>query len=350
MKKFIYYAFALAVLLYVICIPVYGAEEEQKPCPPTIEKTVNPTIGQPGDIVRYTIVITNPNDEWVGEHIVQDDFPAHKIRPYMDTIVVTRDGVALTGGHAASDCFLLYYYCLTTGYIDFLFYGLPPLSETVITLYFRVLPDVVEDVKIVNEVTVWFTIWVPGPWDPITGMPGPGHHDRGEYPVDDCYAVVIVENGNGNDNDNGNGNDTGGNGGNGDNGGGGTPWHPPGTTPRPPTNVPLDPPSDPPPNQPPTTPPGPPPLVPPQTMPPFPPTVVDVPVDSTPQPPYEYVPTEPNEDEDDSKPPGTIPPPGTPHNPQTGDDFTLTRLVVSMIGVVLSLGVVFFLVLKLRTK
>ena len=359
MKKFTSCIFALAISLLIISIPVYATEYEQKPYPPTIEKSVNPTIGQSGDIVRYTIIVHNPNDTWVGEHIVRDCFPAHKIRPYMDTLTITRDGVPITGGNAVTDSFVVYDYCFTEGYVDLLFYGLPPLSETVIVFYFRVLPDVVEDVKIVNEVTIWFTIWVPGPWNPSTGRPDPGYRDRGEYPVDDCYAVVNLQNGNGG------GNGGNGGGGNGSNGGGGLPpWQPPGggSTPQPPrvpsyTPPGITPDNPPPGGSPPANPPG---LVPPWPLPPPPPQVGDVLTHSTPPPPPgedEYVQTEQGDDtdedidDDDGKDDGTQPTlPPQRHNPQTSDDFTLTRLIVSAVGVMLSLGLVFFSVLKMRKR
>lgn len=335
MKNLRIYICALVILLLnAPTLSIFAAEEEQKPNPPTIEKSVTPTIAQAGDILQYTIIVRNLNDAWVGEHIMRDSFPANKIRPYMDTLTVMRDGVQLTGGHTVADSFLLYGYCLTDGNIEVLFYGLPPLSETIITFESRVLPSVTFDTKIVNEATIWFAIWVPGPWNPETGMPDPGHHNRGEYPVGECYAVANMPPDDGNDD--GNGNDTG-------NDGGGFPpfWHPPrggiSQPPRTPTYTPPYIPSAPPQytsaDSPDSLPPLPPPLY-----------VAYVLLDDTLAQPCDYVLTEP----DDGEPSEPTHQTDATINPQTGDDFAITRLAVSAVGLILSLSAVFFLFLKLR--
>lgn len=110
------------------------------------------------------------------------------------------------------------------------------------------------------------------------------------------------------------------------------PWRPP------PQRVIPETPSDPPPY----TPEDPPPLAPPM-LPPMPPPLY-APLVYIPEPPAPpYVPVEPPADDkpQEPAPPATV-------NPQTGDDFTMTRLIVSVAGLVVSLGIVFFLFLKLR--
>ena len=331
MKKFRNCIVALIILLSVPALSMFGAEEEQKPDPPIIKKSVSPIVAQAGDIVHYTIVVRNLNDVWVGEHIVRDVFPANKIMPYIYTLTVMRGGIQLTGGHMVDDCFLLYDYCLTGGYIDLLFYGLPPLSETIITFYSRVLPGVTFDTEIINEVTIWFALWAPGPWNPETGRYDPGHRNLGEYPVGSCYAVVNLSYEDGNDNRNDTGNDD---------TGGLPPWQPPiggGVPPnRPTVRLPYTPsdlapytPSDPLPSEP-------------LLLPPLPPPLDMEDTQLQPYEPYDYTPAEYYDD----KPP--IPRAADTINPQTGDDFTITRLVVSVIGIILSLSIVFFLLLKLR--
>jgi len=119
-------------------------------------------------------------------------------------------------------------------------------------------------------------------------------------------------------------------------GGGGFPWHPPGGgMSRPPLIPPYPPPYapfDPPPYMP-------------TDLPPPPPYIGEVSVhDPIQQQQYEYVP----EKQDEGIPVIPTPPTTAINNPQTGDDFTITRLAVSAAGLILSLGIVFFLILKLR--
>jgi len=390
LKKYI--AILLALSLLLLSIPAVNliaeGDEEQKPDPPTILKTVNPTQSMPGGTVRYTITVHNPNEPsgeraesyyWLFDYLVVDRFPAALSSPVISSLRVYQDGVRLHESQTNVSGIVFYADRFDDDdEIAILIHLLPPGSETVITFDAVVAPSAAPGTLIRNDVTLYFYPWMPSDvvfspasadafspassaeFCPINGWPG----ERVPIEVDNCYAIVLVL-------------------------GEQTTTQPPTTQPpttqhttQPPTTWwPPQPTTQPPtwpqqttrPPTPTTQPPTQqPPLTQPQTQ--QPPQEPNPTTTTGTQPPHETNPTTGTGTQPGGEPGGTgtggggagpggtgTPgggpggtPGGTPGgdtaNPQTGDDFTYTGMVLSAAGFALSLIILFVLLANLRKK